>query len=423
MVSVSGRGNIFYGLSFDGKIKITEGNKPEYAHDMERWHDIASIASCLRCTIGLRVDGTVVSCGKGFCGEDNVDTWHHITAIACGNFHTVGLRSDGTVVACGTNKDGMCDVAAWRKIVEIAACRAHTVGLSSNGTAMACGYNDHGQCDVSEWQDIVSIACGSSHTVGLKSDGTVIAAGDNRYGQCDVTAWQNIIAVVCGWRSTAGICADGTIVTCGLNEELKHTVEGWKIFNDIDSYPSLQTRKREYALLESKETEERRKVKIYEKAQRLAKINTSQAQIEAAELFNEIADWRDTNEQAARCWQLAEELTAEETKNTIYEKAAQLATFGESDYLRKAAEEFALIPGWRDADERVELCRQAAERLARQEEERAALKNKKRASLTAEKETLQTELSNLKGLFTGKRRKEIESRLAEIEKELRELKK
>ena len=300
-------------------------------------------------------------------------------------------------------------------------CGAYTVGLSSNGTVVACGSNDRGQCNVSEWQDIVSIACGSSHTVGLKSDGTVIAAGDNRDGQCDVTAWQNIIAVVCGRRSTAGICADGTIVTCGLNEELKHTIEGWKIFNDIDSYPSLQTRKREYALLESKEVEEQRKVKIYEKAQRLTKINTSQAQIEAAELFNKIVDWRDASEQAARCWQLAEELTAEETKNAIYEKAVQLATFGESSYQRKAAEEFASIPGWRDADEQVELCRQAAERLARQEEELTALKNKKRANLTLEKETLQNELSNLKGLFTGKRRKEIESRLVEIEAELKKL--
>jgi len=421
MVGVSCRRDVIYGVSFDGKIKITEGDKPKYAHDMERWHDIVSIASCMLCTVGLRMDGTVVSCGKGLFGEDNVDTWHHITAIACGPGHTVGLKSDGTVIAAGDNRDGQCDVASWQKIVEIAVCGAYTVGLSSNGTVVACGSNDRGQCNVSEWQDIVSIACGSSHTVGLKSDGTVIAAGDNRDGQCDVTAWQNIIAVVCGRRSTAGICADGTIVTCGLNEELKHTIEGWKIFNDIDSYPSLQTRKREYALLESKEVEEQRKVKIYEKAQRLTKINTSQAQIEAAELFNKIVDWRDASEQAARCWQLAEELTAEETKNAIYEKAVQLATFGESSYQRKAAEEFASIPGWRDADEQVELCRQAAERLARQEEELTALKNKKRANLTLEKETLQNELSNLKGLFTGKRRKEIESRLVEIEAELKKL--
>lgn len=35
--------------------------------------------------------------------------------------------------------------------------------------------------------------------------------------------------------------------------------------------------------------------------------------------------------------------------------------------------------------------------------------------------SLQTELADLKGLFSGKRRREIEARLAEIEKELRGL--
>ena len=113
------------------------------------------------------------------------------------------------------------------------------------------------------------------------------------------------------------------------------------------------------------------KAKMYEKAQQLAIINTSQAQIKAAELFDRIVDWRDANEQATRCRQLAEKLTAEETKNAIYDKATQLAAFGGSDYQRKAAEKFALIPGWRDADEQMKICRQAAERLARQEKERA----------------------------------------------------
>ena len=43
------------------------------------------------------------------------------------------------------------------------------------------------------------------------------------------------------------------------------------------------------------------------------------------------------------------------------------------------------------------------------------------AELNDEKALLQTELTNLKGLFTGKRRKEIEARLAQIEAELKKL--
>ena len=41
--------------------------------------------------------------------------------------------------------------------------------------------------------------------------------------------------------------------------------------------------------------------------------------------------------------------------------------------------------------------------------------------LKAERDRLKAELPTLKGLFSGKRRKEIETRLAEIEKELLKL--
>ena len=46
---------------------------------------------------------------------------------------------------------------------------------------------------------------------------------------------------------------------------------------------------------------------------------------------------------------------------------------------------------------------------------------RRKTALEQEKSALQTELANLKGLFTGKRRKEIETRLAEIETELKGL--
>lgn len=53
----------------------------------------------------------------------------------------------------------------------------------------------------------------------------------------------------------------------------------------------------------------------------------------------------------------------------------------------------------------------------RQDEARA----KKRAAIEAEQAMLQEEISNLKGLFTGRRRREIKARLKEIEQELAKL--
>ena len=62
---------------------------------------------------------------------------------------------------------------------------------------------------------------------------------------------------------------------------------------------------------------------------------------------------------------------------------------------------------------RLRVEREAAEEQKRREERKAAL--------VRERASLQAELAGLKGLFTGKRRKEIETRLAQIEAEQKEL--
>ena len=61
-----------------------------------------------------------------------------------------------------------------------------------------------------------------------------------------------------------------------------------------------------------------------------------------------------------------------------------------------------------------------AERIAKEKAE-AKRRAQKRAALLAEQNELQAELSQLKGLFSGKRRREIEARLAELSTALREL--
>ena len=52
------------------------------------------------------------------------------------------------------------------------------------------------------------------------------------------------------------------------------------------------------------------------------------------------------------------------------------------------------------------------------EQERAETKKRRIAQLQQQKTALQTELAGLKGLFTGKRRREIEAQLMQIENEL-----
>lgn len=66
-----------------------------------------------------------------------------------------------------------------------------------------------------------------------------------------------------------------------------------------------------------------------------------------------------------------------------------------------------------------------AERKAEEEQRKAAAEKRRLdriAALEAEKQRIETELPHIKGLFSGGKRRDMENRLAEIEKELRDLK-
>ena len=65
-------------------------------------------------------------------------------------------------------------------------------------------------------------------------------------------------------------------------------------------------------------------------------------------------------------------------------------------------------------------CRSTSSRIAKEKAE-AERWAQKRTELLSEQNELQTELSQLKGLFSGKRRKEIEARLTELSAAFQEL--
>lgn len=92
---------------------------------------------------------------------------------------------------------------------------------------------------------------------------------------------------------------------------------------------------------------------------------------------------------------------------------------------------FLKMEGYRDSDKHAAQCQEAFEefkekdRIRKEAEAKAEAEKVKRSlkifTLTAEKTRLEEELPTIMGLFSGKRRKEIEARLAEIEAELKEL--
>lgn len=194
------------------------GDNSQGQCNVKEWKDIVAISANDYITIGLKEDGTCVSCGwNGLknTGQKNVDTWKDIVAISAGGTHTIGLKKDGTVVAIGANDYGQCNVKEWKDIVAVAAGTAHTIGVKKDGTVVACGNNWKGQCNVKGWTDIVAVSASSEHTLGLKKDGTVVACGNNYYGQCDVKNWKDIIAISAGGRNSIGLTINRSLVFCG----------------------------------------------------------------------------------------------------------------------------------------------------------------------------------------------------------------
>jgi hypothetical protein len=109
----------------------------------------------------------------------------------------------------------------------------------------------------------------------------------------------------------------------------------------------------------------------------------------------------------------------EEEKEKDYNEAVKLQNSGGELELKTAYLLFASIKDYLDSKERADKCKHAYEEKKATREEKA--RQEKIASLNSEKSALQTELASLKGLFTGKRRKEIEARLSQIESELKSL--
>ena len=326
---------------------------------------------------GLRIDGTVALTGERE-GRFNVGSWCDIVAIAGDYDHIVGLRVDGTVVATGDNKDGQCNVSKWRDIVEIACTGKATIGLQTNGRVITTGWS---QRDVESWENVTAIVCGDNYSIGLHADGTVVATecdddsrcsvGDWRCNmtitkwadedECSLGKWWDIIAIDCGYYHTVGLRLDGTVVATGRNMYGQCDVSNCRWENIV----AVACSDRQTVGLCADGTV----ITTGDKTKN--KCDTSKWK-----LFDSI----DT---------LAEEL--EESRKAA--KAHRLAEQRAEDERRLAQQEAA----------RAEKERELAARRAR------------RAELEQERDALKTELASLKGIFAGIRRRDIETRLEQIE--------
>ncbi len=321
-----------------------------------------------------------------------------ISGVDC---HIVGLKSDGTVKAVYNPYRGQCsytasacNVSSWRDIVAVAASGAHTVGLKSDGTVIAVGDNKDGQCDVSAWRDIVAISAGDANTVGLKSDGTVVAVGNNKKGQCKVYGWRDIVAVAAGDKHTVGLKSDGTVVAVGLNDRGQCNVKNWR---DI--------------------------IAVSAGSNNTVGLKANGTVVAVGSNYNgqcDVSEWRDivaVSTGGYRTLGLKSDGTVVGTMDYSLNWSNIIAVSCGNSYagLRLngtvaggsyGAENWKLFDS---VDELEKMSNRAVKQRI--------------SALLKEQTDLQNELASLKGLFKGKRKKEITARLEKIEKQLSKLQK
>lgn len=355
------------GIRADGTVLVAADSSADEADAaaIRQWSEITAIACGTGYAVGLRADGTVVAVGENNSGQCNVENWKNITAIACGWHHTVGLRADGTVVAVGENDSGQCNVEKWRDITAIACGRHHTVGLRADGTVVAADYDEDTCNAVKGWRDIIAIACHATDTVGLRADGTAVT----RYGpKCK--NWHDVAALVCNGRY--GLRKDGTIASSDDDED--DWCFGWSDIIAVSGFSD------DLSALRSDGTV----IGDCEESQKWTDIVSIYGGYNSMYGIRKDGTVVATDDERISGWRL----------------------FNSIDTLEQ---------------ERAEgLARAKAARIAREKAE-AERRAQKRAAILAEQDGLQAELSQLKGLFSGKRRREIEARLAELSTALREL--
>ncbi|MCQ4022816.1 hypothetical protein GMA13_07310 [Ruminococcus sp. zg-924] len=224
----------------NGKVLATGDNRAGQCN-VSSWTDIVAVSADAFHSVGLKSDGTVVATqilepNIKDVGQCNVSNWKNIIAISTGLNCTFGLKSDGTVVAAGLNKYGQCNVELWKDIKKISANGALTMGLTSQGTVLSTGLNSYNQCSTNDWNSIKEISSGKLHASGIRSDGTVITTnyiGAGYRGQCEVSSFSDVIQLSANPYHTVGLRSNGTVISTEYEGEQKFnygqfSVDDWK---------------------------------------------------------------------------------------------------------------------------------------------------------------------------------------------------
>lgn len=219
MVAISEDGHVA-AISADGTVQTCgmplDGWDNPYPP--EDWHDLVYIDLGYNNVAGLRSDGTVVAYGadseSSFGNSKSISedtlSWKNVTAISIGGHVLSGLCYDGNVLACGEGNFDLCEVSAWNNVIQICSNSDAIFGLCENGKVKYCGKRTAIPYILGAYR-IKSLESGLAVFYPNKVE---IVSGEGNEIMEGTSSWSNIADVVGNWhRMAAGLKRDGTIVT------------------------------------------------------------------------------------------------------------------------------------------------------------------------------------------------------------------
>ena len=393
--------------------------RPALAQCRERVRRAASLISCggYGEVFAVQADGTICSTKKR--GTEN---WRDMVAVSSGDkvvkrwglteytypLSIAGLKSDGTLAFVERHMSqeeqdedfqlmeaqAQETIRQWTDIREIAVHpneHLSVTALRRDGTVVTT--SPFYASSTYHWRGVVSFAMSGSYCACLLENGTVHFGGAQNY-DTRVQDWRNIVSLAFvsddfSEPVLVGLRDDGTVVATG---PLSNEAAQW---TDIAAIAAAGS-------------------DIYG-----VRMDGSVAVARSRGYLNwcvdKVEEWDNIVAVFPCCYQgnnyaviglkndgtvIAGVAGARDKDRQAYCKAQKWRLFNSLDTLEQERTEKRSV--WQATKEQVK--RKKAE---------------KRVALEAEQASLQAELANLKGFFTGKRRKEIGARLAEIETELK----
>ena len=338
--------------------------------------------------LAIMPDGSVqvAEIGRGF--PLDVSYWSDIKSVSSGVY---GVKDDGRVVTSenvsqgGKNYHGAFDVSKWNNIKKVICLYHRAIGVTNDGRVVATKFikdiddsdstysvlhDSFSEYDYSGWTDIIDISGKQDLAVGLKSDGTLITTKQTR----NLSSWSNIVAIDVQESHITGLRGDGTVVISGDFPEIEKVMQWSDIIDIAGAYEFLAGLKSNGTVLTAG------RPWSYEQANVLKKWNHIVAIKHESNVFVGI------NEYGVVICVNSNGYESKPFDTRIFSEVSSIPQ--EHKIARKKAKE---------------------SRRIRAEE------------LTEEKKRLHREYQELKGIFTSRRKKEIETRIIEIDEKLRKL--